>query len=105
MKNDFVLTVGHRFNLQGDWGGVLDCEVLTVEPRESLAYTWDFKHEDAAYNLKSVVRFTLTPTDAGTLLRMEQEGFRPEQKQAIGGARHGWQQFLVNLEKLLAETS
>jgi uncharacterized protein YndB with AHSA1/START domain len=29
MKNDFKPTVGHRFNLRGDWGGVLDCEVLT----------------------------------------------------------------------------
>jgi uncharacterized protein YndB with AHSA1/START domain len=28
MKNDFKPVVGHRFNLRGDWGGVLDCEVL-----------------------------------------------------------------------------
>jgi len=27
MKNDFKPVVGHRFNLRGDWGGVLDCEV------------------------------------------------------------------------------
>jgi Activator of Hsp90 ATPase homolog 1-like protein len=31
MKNDFKPAVGHRFNLRGDWGGVLDCEVLVVE--------------------------------------------------------------------------
>ncbi|MEQ1780935.1 MAG: SRPBCC domain-containing protein [Hyphomonadaceae bacterium] len=102
MKNDFAPTVGHRFNLRGDWGGVLDCEVLTVEPGKTLAYTWDFKHEDAAYNLTSVVTFTLTPTSTGTHLRMEQAGFRPDQKQASGGAVHGWTQFLGNLEKVLA---
>jgi DNA-binding transcriptional ArsR family regulator len=47
--------VGHRFNLRGDWGGVLDCEVLAIEPNKTLSYTWDFKHDHAAYNLKSVV--------------------------------------------------
>ncbi|MFA6141590.1 MAG: SRPBCC domain-containing protein, partial [Hyphomicrobium sp.] len=57
-----------------------------------------------AYNLKSVVTFTLTPTRTGTLLRMEQTGFRPDQKQAFGGAKHGWQQFLANLEQVLART-
>jgi uncharacterized protein YndB with AHSA1/START domain len=31
MKNDFAPVVGHRFNLRGEWGGVLDCEVLAVE--------------------------------------------------------------------------
>ena len=77
MKNDFKPVVGHSFNLRGDWGGVLDCKVLEVEPHRTLSYTWDFKHEDVAFNLKSVVTFTLTPTSAGTHLRVEQAGFRP----------------------------
>jgi uncharacterized protein YndB with AHSA1/START domain len=92
---------GHRFNLRGDWGGVLDCEVLAVEPNRTLSYTWNFAHDDAAYDLKSVVTFTLTPTGAGTRLRMEQAGFRPDQKQAFGGAKAGRQQFLENLEPVL----
>ena len=104
MKNDFSPHVGHRFNLRGDWGGVLDCEVLAVEPNRSLAYTWNHAHEDAAFNLESVVTFTLTPTGAGTHLRMEQTGFRPDQKQAFGGAKYGWQQFLAKLEQVLAQT-
>ncbi|WP_404287839.1 SRPBCC domain-containing protein [Microvirga sp. RSM25] len=102
MKNDFEPAVGHRFNLRGDWGGVLDCEVLAIEPNNMLSYTWNFTHEDAAYELKSVVTFTLTPTSTGTLLRMEQVGFRPDQKQAHGGAKAGWQGFLANLEQVLA---
>ena len=104
MKNDFRPDVGHRFNLSGDWGGVLDCEVLEVEPNTSLSYTWDFAHDDPAFNLKSVVAFTLTPTGSGTRLRMEQEGFRPDQKQAFGGAKAGWKQFLEKLEQVLART-
>lgn len=102
MKNDFKPVLDHRFNLRGDWGGVLDCKVLAVEPHKMLSYTWDFAHDDAAYNLQSVVTFTLTPTGAGTRLRMEQAGFRPDQKQAHGGAKAGWQQFLAKLEQLLA---
>ncbi len=101
MKNDFQPQVGHRFSLRGDWGGVLDCEVLVVEPHRTLAYTWNFAHDDPAYSLESVVTFTLTPTGKGTHLRMEQAGFRPTQKQAFGGAHAGWKQFFDNLEQVL----
>src|ERR1700739_1036911 len=62
MKNDFKPVVGHHFNLRGEWGGVLDCEVLVVKPKKALSYTWNFAHDDAAFNLRSVVNFPLTPT-------------------------------------------
>jgi uncharacterized protein YndB with AHSA1/START domain len=104
MKNDFSPVVGHRFNLRGEWGGVLDCEVLVIEPNKTLSYTWDFAHDDPAFNLKSVVTFTLIPTSAGTHLRMEQSGFQPNQKQALGGAKHGWQQFFTKFEQVLERT-
>jgi uncharacterized protein YndB with AHSA1/START domain len=105
MKNDFKPVVGHSFNLRGEWGGVLDCDVLAVEPNRTLSYTWNFAHDDAAYNLRSLVTFTLTPTSTGTLLRMEQSGFGPDQKQAYGGAHAGWKQFFANLEQVLAQTA
>jgi uncharacterized protein YndB with AHSA1/START domain len=104
MKNDFDPVVGHKFTLRGEWGGVLDCEVLEVEPQKTLAYTWDHAHDDPAYNMKSVVTFTLTPTSYGTHLRMEQVGFRPDQKQAYGGAKAGWARFFEKLEEVLART-
>lgn len=104
MKNDFSPVVGHRFNISADWGGVLDCEVLAVEPNRTLSYTWNLAHHDPAFNLQSVVTFTLTPTAKGTHLRMEQSGFRSEQRRAYGGARAGWPQFLEKLEQLLERT-
>lgn len=104
MKNDFKPEVGHHFNLRGEWGGVLDCEVLTIEPHRTLSYRWDFDNEDPAFALKSVVTFTLTETDGGTLLRMEQAGFKPDQAQAYGGAKAGWQEFFGKLEDLLSRT-
>ena len=97
MKNDFKPVVGHRFDLRADWGAV-DCRVLEVEPNKTLSYTW------AAYGLESVVTWTLTPTSTGTRLRMEQSGFRPDQQQAYQGAKHGWPQFLANLEQVLGRT-
>jgi uncharacterized protein YndB with AHSA1/START domain len=35
---------------------------------------------------------------------MEQSGFRPDQKQAYGGAHAGWKQFLEKLDQLLARS-
>jgi uncharacterized protein YndB with AHSA1/START domain len=95
MKNDFKPVVGHRFNLRADWGAV-DCQVMAVEPNKTLSYTWE------AYGLGSVVTWTLTATNSGTHLRMEQSGFRPDQQQAYEGAKGGWQRFLAALEQVLA---
>jgi hypothetical protein len=36
---------------------------------------------------------------------MEQAGFRPDQKQAFGGAKAGWKQFLDRLDQVLARTA
>ncbi len=95
MKNDFAPTVGHKFDFRGDWGSV-DCEVLEVEPGRTLSYTW------AAMGLESTITWTLGISGAGTLLRMEQTGFRPDQAQAYQGAKFGWQRFFGSLEQLLA---
>lgn len=102
MKNDFAPSIGHRFTLHGDWGGKMDCEVLTVEPERSLSYRWDFADDEPAHGLRSVVTFTLTPTGTGTRLRVEQVGFRRDQRQAYGGARAGWPRFLDKLADLMA---
>ena len=70
---------------------------MTIEPNKTLSYTW------GAYGLESVVTWTLTPTSTGTRLRMEQSGFRPDQKQAYQGAKAGWPQFFAKLEQVLAK--
>ncbi|MEX1179291.1 MAG: SRPBCC domain-containing protein [Cucumibacter sp.] len=101
MKNDFRPVAGHKFNLRRDArpdvSVVIDCEVLTVEPNKTLAYTW------AAFGLESIVTFTLTPTSTGTHLRMEQSGFRRDQEQAYRGAKAAWKQFMAALEQVLAK--
>jgi len=98
MQNDFRPVVGHRFQASADWGGV-DCEVKTVEPNRTLAYSWDTK------DLTSVITWTLTPTSGGAHLRMEQTGFRSDQQPYFRGAKVGWPRFLDNLERVLARTA
>lgn len=102
MKSDFKPVVGHKFNLSKqatpEIKVVIDCEVLEVEPEKSLTYKW------AAYGTDTVVTFTLTPTPDGTVLRVEQAGFPPENKAAIKGASASWPQFLAALEELLKRT-
>jgi uncharacterized protein YndB with AHSA1/START domain len=100
MKNDFAPVTGHRFTFRltpmPNWNGVIDCEVLVVEPNKKLSYSW------GALGLESVVVWTLIATEGGTLVRMEQSGFRSDQKAAYNGAKYGWQRFIGNLERVVA---
>ena len=100
MANDFEARVGHRFTLRtnpvGGWNGVIDCEVLAVEPPERLSYTW------ASMGLESVVTFTVAPTASGARLRMEQSGFPADATQNLRGAEYGWNNFLDRLEPVVA---
>ena len=95
MKTDFRPERDRRFSLTADWGAVAG-RVREVEPPSRLTYSWDTK------DLCSVVTWTLTPTDTGTRLRMEQTGFRPDQQPYYRGATAGWPRFLTALEDVLA---
>jgi len=101
MKNDFEPVVGRKFQLRSDpvpnWNGIIDCKVLVVEPQKRLSYSW------GTMGLESVVLFTLTPAAGGTRLRMEHSGFPVDQDAAYKGATYGWQRFLGELEKVVAE--
>jgi uncharacterized protein YndB with AHSA1/START domain len=103
MTNDFQPVVGHRFNFRATpapgWNGVIDCEVLVVEPHARLAYSW------GTMGIESVVTWTLTPTEGGTHLRMEQSGFPSEEGRNYKGAKYGWQKFIGNLERVVEEES
>ena len=99
MENDFEPTPGHKFNLRSPpvqgWNGVIDGEVLLVEPQRLLSYTW------STMGMASVVTFTLTATAAGTLLRMEHSGFPSTDGPSYKGASWGWQNFLGKLENVV----
>lgn len=90
MKNDFKAELGYSFSMGGDWGSV-DCKVLDIETERKLSYTWE------GMGIDTVVTWELTPTSKGTLLRMEQTGFKLDQERACQGAQYGWQSYFENL--------
>jgi uncharacterized protein YndB with AHSA1/START domain len=99
MDNDFQPVVGHGFSFRStpvpNWNGVIDSEVLVVEPSKKLSYTW------GTMGMESIVVWTLVPTSGGTLLRMEQSGFGSDQDAAYKGATYGWNKFIGNMERVV----
>lgn len=108
MQNDFQPVVGHRFNFRSTpiplWNGVTDCEVLAVEPNRRLAYSWNASGDQAPDGLKTIVTWTLTPCEGGTLVRMEQSGFRPQDEAGYRGMGGGWPRILVRLEQVSSKS-
>lgn len=100
MDNDLQPVVDHRFRFRAtpapNWNGIIDCEVLVVEPNTKLSYSW------ASLGVESVVVWTLVATDGGTMVRMEHSGFRPDQEANFKGANYGWQKFIGGLERVVA---
>jgi uncharacterized protein YndB with AHSA1/START domain len=100
MDNDFQPVVGHSFKFRStpvpNWDGIIDSQVLAIEPNRKLSYSW------GSMGLESVVTWTLTPTDTGTHVHMEHSGFRPDQEFAYKGAQYGWQKFIGNMERIVA---
>jgi len=99
MKNDFQPVVGHKFSFRADpvpgWNGIIDCEVLVVDPPSRLTYTW------GTMGMQNGVAWTLTPTAGGTRVRMEQSGFGPHQEANYKGASYGWKNFIGKLEHVI----
>jgi uncharacterized protein YndB with AHSA1/START domain len=99
MANDFQPVVGHRFSFRAtpvqNWNGIIECEVLVVEPNSRLAYSW------GTLGIGTAVTWTLTPTAGGTHIRMEQSGFGPDQGANYKGAKYGWNKFIGNLERVV----
>ena len=78
------------------WDGTVNCRILEIEEQRKLSYAWTVPFLD------TVVTFTLTPTASGTRLTIVQSGFKPDQKQELGGSRYGWNMMGDRLVDLLA---
>lgn len=107
MANDFEARVGHRFTFRTDpvpaqgFTGVIECEVLRVDPPRELAISW------ASAHLDTTVTWRLVPEGDGTRLFLTHDGFdESDPRQALtmkilGG---GWRGHLVGrMRELLVE--
>ena len=101
LPNDFQPIAGHRFTFHAPpnphWDGVVQSQVLQVDPPHLLSYTW------VAMGVVTEVVLRLQPIDQGTRLTVEQSGFTEDQAQNYAGARHGWTAFLDRLTGLLEQ--
>jgi uncharacterized protein YndB with AHSA1/START domain len=84
---------------QPGWDGIVNCRFVEIETQKKLSWAW------VVGDIDTVVTFTLTPTATGTRLSLVQSGFKPDQKQAFGGARYGWKMMGGRLVELLARKS
>jgi uncharacterized protein YndB with AHSA1/START domain len=69
MDNDFVPVVGGRFTMDCGSIGLLQGEVLEVDPPRRLSYRWS-----GGFGV-TVVTFVLTPNASGTHVRLEHRGW------------------------------
>lgn len=100
-----TLTPGVSFTFKTQpfpgWDGTVNCKFVEIEPLKKLSYEWVVGDME----LNTVVTFTLTPTNSGTLVTLVQSGFKPAQKQNFGGARYGWKMMGDKLVDLLARVA
>ena len=94
MPNDFEPTLGHHFQFRTDptpgFDGIIDCEIIELEPPRRLAYTW------RSNALDTVVSFTLEPVPAGTRLILDHKGFRGIKARIVGSILgRGWRNKLL----------
>jgi uncharacterized protein YndB with AHSA1/START domain len=92
MKTDMAPAVGKAFTFKNEpspgWDGIVNCEMKEVERHRRLRYSW------RSGGIDTQVTWTLAPTaSGGTLLKLEQSGFRANEQNArfFEGAQKGWQ--------------
>ncbi len=101
MPNDFQPVEGHRFQFRAEpmphWDGVVQAEVVEITPESRLVIGL------TTGDLRTTLRFTLTPRDGGVALHLEQSGFGPDQTRNRAGAAYGWRRNLDRLDGLLSK--
>ncbi len=97
-ENDFEPVVGHRFQFRHQpseyWDGIVDGEVLVVEPPDRLSYSW------ATGNERHTVTWTLEELGDGRVnLHLDQTGFT--NTHGLEGAKYGWSEWFGKFEQAL----
>jgi len=100
LPNDFKPIVGQRFQFRAEpnewWDGLIEGEVLIVDPPNQLSYTW------ASAGEQHTVVWTVQDVGDGKVnLHLDQTGF--SNPQGLEGAKYGWSAWCGELEKLLAQ--
>lgn len=80
MKTNFKPILGYKFQFTfaakegSKYAGVVNCEVMELNPCTKLVYTWDGATTDGRH-FNSEVEWTLVPKKNGTELQLSHNGF------------------------------
>jgi uncharacterized protein YndB with AHSA1/START domain len=99
---EFAPVVGQRFRFRAKpmpgWDGVVDCEVLAVEPLQRLVIRW----QGSRMRRHTTVTWTLTPVQSGTRLRLDHVGFEGPLRFVLAAMhRSGWRKMTRRLAEHL----
>lgn len=74
MPNDFQPEIGHQFQFRTKpapgFDGIVDCEVLELEPQSRVAFSWK------GGGIDTKVTILLSQLETGTELQLVQQGFK-----------------------------
>ncbi|MNL25248.1 hypothetical protein D3C87_1467240 [compost metagenome] len=108
MKNNFQPIVGTDFQFRINpipdlnFDGIFYCTVLEIEPYKKLSYSWKSGPGDEKITLESVVIWKLEPTEKGTQVYLEHNGFdKDENLDFFNGLNHGWLEKFEKINNLL----
>lgn len=105
----FEAVVGQGFTFKteprGEWDGTIHCKVLEIIPLRKLVFSWKGGHEaNVGYGapLDTVVTWTLTEKEGGTLIKIVHSGFvLPRNDSALQTIGEGWKQKLPQIVKAI----
>lgn len=107
MPNNFKPVAGHKFNFHidpmGPMLGIVECEVVEVEPPRRLVYTWVMRPSkpDRPRHAPMTLTWTLEPVGSGTRLTLVQTGAEAMNWFFRLSMNMGWSRYLKKLMPLV----
>lgn len=103
MKTNFQPVRGHKFQFTftakpgSEYEGVVNCEVLDINPYTKLSYSWNGGTADKSRKFNSTVLWTLVPKNKGTELQLQHGGFT--ELQDVLNHKSGWNSCVKRFEE------
>jgi uncharacterized protein YndB with AHSA1/START domain len=95
MPNDLVPVVGHKFTMECEPDGIIECQVLDLDPPRRMSWSWTGRFG------RTIVSFELSPSEVGTRLHVDHRGWDDSSRDDAQRFDAGWPGKLHALRVLL----